>query len=247
MCDSRMGRHVILRGKIHGIGIAKSQGMRWMTCGVMLILISSPGWAASRSRPALVPWLLTVLPSTLLARAEAAAPSVSALHHAVLAHAGLNGDLPAVWSKRAKWAAALPRLQLGVRRNLRDDVNLRLEDEVSVSGSGVVIGPRSSDFTERSDRNVQLDIRALWNLNELLFSPDAIFISREARERRDEQRRLLQQANQWISQWQVLMAAQCSADPRIPRTLVEQQRRFIAAELDGLTGGWFSTQVEERR
>lgn len=160
-----------------------------------------------------------------------APPPLVDVHHAALRHAGLDHDAPAQWQRRVRWAAALPRLQIGGRHTFQDNFDVRFSDEVSVSGSGVVIGPRSSNLAEGNDRNMQLEIKALWQLNELIFSPDQLHISREARERRKEMRGLLREVNHHYHQW------------RIARSAVHRAR--ATAELDALTGGWFSAALTQ--
>lgn len=229
-----------------GICLAKRGGM-WR-CGVLvgLLLFSSSAWSAARSRPSLMGVLFATVPAHAVRRVQQAAPSVRALHQAVRAAADLADREERRWGRRTRWAAAFPRLQIGVRQNLADDVNLHLDDTVSVSGSGVVIGPRASGFTQRSDRTLQLDVRALWDLQELVFSPDAVFVSREARERRREGQQRLHEANQLFTQWQVLRAWQLAPHGEVPAAMVMQQLTFVQAELDALTDGWFSAQGHQR-
>lgn len=192
--------------------------------------------------------LLAEVPAALMMQVQEQAPPIAEVHRAVLRQADLLLDAPQEWARRARWAAALPRLQLGFRQSLKDNFDLRLEDQVSVTGAGVVIGPRSSDFAEQSDRNLQLDVRALWNLNELAFTPDAIFVSREARERREEIRHVLSEANRLLFEWQrwqvLALWATTHRPPRVPVATVQLQLAAVAAELDGLTGGWFSQALQ---
>lgn len=217
--------------------------MRSLCLALLIIFVTPNAWGATRAKPSLMGAILSTVSTNALVRVQKTSPPLSALHHAALRHAGLADRDDERWARRSKWAAAMPRLQVGIRQNLSDDLNLHLDDTVSVSGSGVVIGPRASDFTQRSDRNFQLDVRALWNLNELVFSPDTVFISREARERRREISAILHEANQLFTQWQALQAWMLAPDAQIPITMVVQQQTFVQAELDALTGGWFSENI----
>ncbi|MBI2343010.1 MAG: hypothetical protein HYV02_01535 [Deltaproteobacteria bacterium] len=176
-----------------------------------------------------------------MVQAQQQMPSMAALHAAVRAHAQLSSQTPVQWARRAKRAAWLPRLQLGTRYGFRDDLQLDLDDSVSVSGSGVVIGPRTSDFMSKNNRQWQFDLHALWDLNELMFTPDVIYISREARERRKELRGVLQEANRLYAQWRALAAMQLA---QTNGTIVSELD-FLTAELDALTGGWFSKSLAE--
>lgn len=171
---------------------------------------------------------LIFLPTTLVAKQNY--PSVADLHKAVLEYSNIDLNLTKKWSKQARKAAWLPHLQVGTRHNLRDDFDLKLEDKVSVTSGGVVIGPRTSDFSEQSNRAFQFDVRAVWNLNELIFSPDSIFVSREARERRKEARVLLNDVNRWYFIWQ----------------RGGKDSQFAAAQLDAMSGGWFTDQLNRK-
>jgi hypothetical protein len=181
-------------------------------------------------------WLIFTLGS---AAAAIDFPTTAELHRAVIHHAESESARTNRWRRRVRWAALLPRLQVGVRHTLRDALDLNLQDKVSVSGSGVVIGPRASDFQERTDRNLQFDVRAIWSLQELAFNPDAILVSREARARRKEIRARLSEANRFFARWQQLWRR------RAVRGKLALERMFLQSELDALTGGWFSRRVEQ--
>lgn len=223
------------------------RGRTIMWC-VVLWLLPAVALAARAKQD---PWVavLAGVPASVQAGVVARMPAIRALHRIVLTNAHIAHSEPAQWTRRLRHAALLPTLQVGARHGVREDLDLSLSDEVSVSSSGVVVGPRVSDFAEQNNRHVQLDVRAVWRLNELLFNPDAIFVHREARERRREVRVLLHDANQLYFTWQrwetILQWAGRSAE--IPATLARAERDMAAAELDALTGGWFSRQLQSAK
>ncbi|MBI4237518.1 MAG: hypothetical protein HY696_03745 [Deltaproteobacteria bacterium] len=228
--------------------------MKWFAALMLFCQLSifpSAAWAAARGAVTIPPSLLERIPARVWLAVQQGLPPIGAVHAAALRHAGLRLDEPLEWARRARRAAALPRLQLGVRRNLNDTVDLRLSDEVSVSGGGVVVGPRSSNFTQQGDRNWQLDVRALWSLPELVFNGDALLISREARERRREARALLQEVNRLYFLYRqcraLIVAGAGGALPAAATRSASAHVDLFAAELDALTGGWFAAQIGEQR
>lgn len=171
------------------------------------------------------------------AKVISSGPSAEELHAEVLRAASLSGDEAAVWKKRAARAAWLPRLQVGFRHAFQDHIDVSIKDNVSVTSSGVVIGPRASDIAERSDRNAFVEVKAVWALNELVFSPDTLNVSQEARNRRKEIREILQRATELHSKWRALCALSRERGSGAQVLLYLSE---TTGELDGLTDGWFS-------
>lgn len=174
-------------------------------------------------------------------------PSMVALHRQVLVAADLTNDDAAEWRRRARLAAALPQLAVGYRHTFQDHLDWSVKDSISVSGSGVVIGPRTSDVQERSDRNNAIEVRAVWALDELVYTPATLQVSQEARQRRAEIRELLHLATQWYAEWQRLRLTLLASGARRARAGVVAagiRSAEVVGELDGLTDGWFSRAID---
>lgn len=188
------------------------------------------------------------LPSECLRLAQQLAPGIVDLQRMVIAQAQLDNDVPTVWARRAQQSAWLPRVQVGVRHDLKQHYNLTLDDTASVTSSGVVLGPRTSNYSDVGDDGLQFDVRVLWSLSDILFNRDALAISHEARARRDEVRSVLTQVNAAYTQWQHATAilrwetASHSVDPAL-RSLAVLQQIQASATLDGLSDGWFSAHL----
>lgn len=185
----------------------------------------------------------------VIATVRRGAPPLAQVHQQALRAAGLAEDEVAVWRRRVKRAAMLPRLQVGLRHGLQDNLDLSIRDNVSVTSGGVVIGPRASDIQEHSDRNTFVEVRAVWALNELLFTPDALQVSEEGRRRRQEIRQVLHAATQLYHEWLRLQAALSAValQSEARATATWRLRALeVAGELDGLTNGWFSQAVGAR-
>lgn len=213
----------------------------------IVLLVQSVAASAARARAGRTDAIpLPDLTPRQTADALRGLPSMVMLHRQVLAAADLTRDDATEWRRRARIAAALPQLALGYRHTFQDHLNLSLKDSVSVSGSGVVIGPRTSDLQERSDRNNAIEVRAVWALAELVHHPATLQVSQETRRRRMEIRDLLHLATQWYAEWQRLrLTLFASGIRRAGADVVAAQIRCheVAGELDGLTGGWFSVAV----
>ncbi len=167
-------------------------------------------------------------------------PTLQNLEEIALRYAGLDPQRIADWEHDARWAPALPRLQVGWESNLINQNTTVIQDSVSVTSSGVNIGPASNRLDADFSNNQGMEVRALWELREVLFNPDQILISREARDLyvfRSRLREELQQAYFTLKETlqQLQNFPQAKRDPYL-QIKVEQ----AIAKLDSLTGGEFS-------
>ncbi|MBI4365547.1 MAG: hypothetical protein HY543_01880 [Deltaproteobacteria bacterium] len=211
-----------------------------MTIGCLLI--AAKDLDARAERPAAA--LRGVTPA-MVERVLAAAPPLLLLQRRVMATAGLAPGDEEAWARRARRAAWLPRLQVGFRHDLTDTLDLSSKDSVSVSGSGVVIGPRASDLVAQSDRRLLFDVAAVWSLPELLFTTDSLAVSREGRERRAEGRELLRLATQLFSDYvrcRAVLECPGGCGARDPAAIRVRQMEAVG-QLDALTAGWFSEAI----
>ncbi len=167
-------------------------------------------------------------------------PSLQTLEEIALRYAGLDPQRITDWEHDARWAPALPRLQVGWESNLINQNTTVIQDSVSVTSSGVNIGPASNRLDADFSNNQGMEVRALWELREVLFNPDQILISREARDLyvfRSRLREELQQAYFTLKETlqQLQQFPQTKRDPYL-QIKIEQ----AIAKLDSLTGGEFS-------
>ena len=201
-------------------------------------------FAKPRVKPDELSDLRLIVAPTVVDAVLAEGPPLAVVHRQVLAAAGLLTDDAVEWRRKAKIAAVLPQFHVRYRRSFVDHVDLSVKDSISVSGSGVVVGPRASDISQRNDQNDIFEVRASWAFNELLFTNDSLHVSREARLRRVEIRELLQRATQLYVAWQRLRVV-VSAKSTLPGVLLAARLHLIEVkgELDALTGEWFSRVV----
>lgn len=190
-----------------------------------------------------IPLLLVVLKTASgFAAGEALPPfdevARQALHYARLAPGSIH-----LWEKRVRKAPLLPRLQMGFERRLKNFVNVGVQDSVSVTTGGVAVGPPKQEQVQNSDNNYNFEIKAVWFLDQLLFSRDDLEISQEARELARERERILQQARQsYFRHRRGLKELALLQKTGAPGTVLELKSLELAESasvLDGLTGGWF--------
>src|SRR3989338_8877589 len=134
-------------------------------------------------------------------------PFVQQLHTVALQQAGLETRHIGQWRKKIRRAAWLPRLQVGVDRSLHNDVDVRVQDSVSVSSGGVVVGPESTQQMASQNRNINFGVKAVWDLGATIFSYDDLRVSQEARSLSMERERILTRVNENYFEWLKAKAA----------------------------------------
>lgn len=87
-----------------------------------------------------------------------------------------------IWKKRMKTAPWLPKLYVGYDRTLRETNGISISDNVSVSSSGIAIGPVESDLDQTLVNGDAIKFRAVWELDQLVFHKSTLSASREKRE-----------------------------------------------------------------
>lgn len=177
-----------------------------ITCAVGLALLLLPKWVQATE-----------------------VPTIQELQRVALKHAGLEADHIPRWRKEAKHAGWLPRLQFGFDHGLKSNVDIRVEDQIAVSKDSIVVGPSETKKFQNADRQLSFEVRAVWYLDELIFSRNTLDISQEARALVRDRALLLENLNRAYFAWLE------SGDPL--------GKRKAQAELDALTGGWFTGRL----
>lgn len=168
--------------------------------------------------------LFLLFPLVLSART----PSIHEVQEEALRVAGYDRLELEEWRQRSRWSSALPRLQVGFDRQLKDLVKLSTRDNVSVTGGEVFVGPDENDFDQDVQQGIGIEVKAVWSLDELIFSRDRLEVSRERRNWLEDRNRLLERVNEAYFLWK-----------RVPGNVREEW----AGRLDGYTAGWFSREL----
>ncbi|OGQ22393.1 MAG: hypothetical protein A3I05_10055 [Deltaproteobacteria bacterium RIFCSPLOWO2_02_FULL_44_10] len=175
-------------------------------------------------------------------------PDIVAVQDAALAYAHLAPDEIGSWKKRILLSALLPRLQLEYGHNRLNDIHVDVEDSIYVGSAGVTVGPDESTYAQKAAARENYGIRAIWNLQELLFSRDQLQISAETRKLAEERYGLLKEVNTHFYKRQKFLMelndAQISKEIKKISFLQLQIEESIA-HIDAFTGGWYRRQLEK--
>jgi hypothetical protein len=178
--------------------------------------------------------------------ASAAEPSIQAVQEEAVRWLTYDAQELEGWRKRAKTAAALPRLQVGFQRDLKDTVSLTTRDNVSISDGDVFVGPNESNYDQNFNQGTVFSVKALWYLDELVFNRNMLAASAERRDWVRERNRVLQQVTEaYFTRLRLIAELKKKTDPPPVR---EKKKRLIdqaAAVIDADTGGWFSRRLEQ--
>jgi hypothetical protein len=171
-------------------------------------------------------------------------PDIYDVQKAALDYARIKPDELSDMKRRAKMAAALPRIQVGAKKSFQNDIDISINDNVSVTTDGTTIGPETTDLQQSSDDNTAIEVKAVWSLNELVFNHDMLDIAEEARYQIRERRQILSEVNRLFFEW--LELAKGIESRNAPKKQFQSPYRIeeLTAELDALTGGWFSNQIK---
>ncbi|MBI1908812.1 MAG: hypothetical protein HYS22_01395 [Deltaproteobacteria bacterium] len=165
-------------------------------------------------------------------------PTVQEVQEAALRYTGSNPMELESLKKKARWSAAMPRLQFGYARELKDVISLSSKDSVQVSGGNVFIGPDENDLSKNFNSGTSVDVRAVWYLNELVFNKDLLDVGVEQRNWNRERSRIASE-----------VAELYYARRRVQEETVNNVHgrwlkiAELTAQLDALTGGWFSQHL----
>ena len=167
--------------------------------------------------PALLTRALTELPTR---------PTVTEVQEAALRRATLAPQTAERWLRRARAAALLPEIQVGL--DLRSDQGWQL-DQAADNGDEL-----SQDLG--AGRNVQL--RASWDLDRLIFNPDELRAARAALDLADVRERLLIRVTQLYFERHQILLEIASLPARDGREAIGRHVRLAEVEaiLVGLTG-----------
>lgn len=84
--------------------------------------------------------------------------------------------------KKMKVAPWLPKLYLGYDRALKETTSISISDTISVSSSTVTVGPEDNDWDQSFNEGDAIKVRAVWDLDELLFHEQSLSLSEEKRD-----------------------------------------------------------------
>jgi len=192
------------------------------------------------------------------------------------------------WRRRAKWRALLPRLQIGydeardretdfitsAKKEIDNSDKFTLDETVITTSSfkGKRQIPAKTFSTESSidetfdfkgsrfhDRETEFGIAAVWELGDLLYNPEEIDISKEARALAELRDDILKEVTQFYFRRRHLQIDMLTdkpieeiEEPEQKQIALERRLRQqldleeLTAQLDALTGSWFTSEIRKR-
>lgn len=85
------------------------------------------------------------------------------------------------WKKQMRRAPWLPTLSVGYDHSFRQNQALAITDNISVTSQAVNVGPSDNNWDESLNRAQVFRVRAVWQLDELVFHPSTFQMSSEMR------------------------------------------------------------------
>jgi hypothetical protein len=202
------------------------------------------------TRATLAACLLATLPTLARAepegtRAEAARilerfrhePTVVETQQAAARFARVNPSAYDSWLAESNAAHTLPRRLLGRVRSSRND-------DRSARTTNASTGSLSDTVAARDQ--LQLEVLAEWDLSRLVFNRDGILAARQIERIVNQREDILTTVNKLYFARRQLQAELALDNPASVQKGIQMQLRIegLTADLDALTGGWFSRQLE---
>ena len=170
-------------------------------------------------------------------------PTVQAVHRAALEYAALHPEIFKSMRRRSRAQAALPQLTVRVTSDLdQEDRALTRFDETNS------MIPQNISATETNGNDLQLYAEARWKLNESVFNFQETAVMRENRYSAKERQKLLQTVTQvYFERKRALIKMKPSKPGSEAEALAMLKIAQIEAELDALTGGWFTKHLPPKQ
>lgn len=188
--------------------------------------------------------LLVFLLVPLTAAASQQAPTIQDVQRKAVRYLDVDEGQFKSWEKRTKVAAALPRLQVGFQRDLKDVVSLKTSDNISVKDGDVFVGPNENDYDQNFNQGTVIGVKAYWSLDQLVFNRDMLAVSAQKREWVRERGQVLQQVTEaYFTRQRLIAELKKRSDPPPIREKKKLQLDQATAVIDAHTGGWFSESL----
>ena len=170
-------------------------------------------------------------------------PTVQAVHRAALEYAALHPEIFKSMRRRSRAQAALPQLTVRVTSDLdKEDRALTRFDETNS------MIPQNISATETNGNDLQLYAEARWKLNESVFNYQETAVMRENRYSAKERQKLLQTVTQvYFERKRALIKMRPAKPGSEAEALAILKIAQIEAELDALTGGWFTKKLPPKQ
>jgi len=163
-------------------------------------------------------------------------PTVVEVQNAAASYARVNPDAYDSWLSEAQLAYLLPRRVQGRVRSTADE-GKDLRTTSAATGS-------ISDLVSQDDE-LQVEVRAEWDLTRLVFNRDGIAAARQIERLVNQREDILTTVNKlYFARRQLQVELALEPPTSVDRAVKSQLRiQGLTADLDALTGGWFSKRL----
>jgi len=167
-------------------------------------------------------------------------PKVIEVQDAAARFAQVNPDAYESWLAESHLANTLPRRLLGRVRSLRND-------DRSARTTNASTGSLSDTVAAR--QQLQLEVLAEWDLSRLVFNRDGILAARQIERLVNQREDILTTVNKlYFARRQLQAEIELDHEGTVQQIIQQQlQVESLTADLDALTGGWFSKQLARKR
>ncbi len=169
-------------------------------------------------------------------------PSVLEVQNAAARYAQVHPGAYDAWLDQAAWAHILPdKVEGKVRRTDDDDIDIR-----AVLNTGEA-NPEQNTLQVR-DEQMMLELKVRWNLSKLLFNPQKLKAARDVSKLVERREDVLTTVNKLYFARRELQATAVLQPPETVKDMIKTELRLasLTADIDALTGGWFSEEVNRR-
>lgn len=174
---------------------------------------------------------------------ESGEPTVQAVHQAALNYAALNPEIFKGMRTRSRVQAALPQVTVRVTKSLDQE-----DRALTRFGETNNTLPENISSTVTNGDDLQLYAEARWKLGESVFNYQETAVMRENRYSAKERQKLLQTVTQvYFERKRALLKLSPSKPGSEADALSRLKVDQIDAELDALTGGWFTRHLPPKR
>jgi competence ComEA-like helix-hairpin-helix protein len=162
-------------------------------------------------------------------------PTVREVQQAALDYVRAHPEVIDSWRLRARTNAILPEFRARFDYDIDDDLATRFNAD------------EGSTETKEDDRAYQMEFRATWDLNRLVFEPLELATTREAVRLANLRDRVLDEVTRRFFERRRLQVDMELNPPTDVSDAVRKELRVqeLTADIDSLTGGWYGRTLEK--
>lgn len=164
-------------------------------------------------------------------------PAFREVQEAAIRYAEVQPDKIAAWRRAAKTKALLPTLSVGVDKNSTRGIHW----DSGTSPDTWVVGP--------DDKDTGWDITCSWDLGELIWNDDQTNIDVRSKLMVELRNDIIDEITRLYFERRRIQVELLQNPPKDPAKRADKELRLqeLTANIDGMTGGYFSREIELRK